>query len=74
MDSEVVGATGLIVVATRGAAGPGEVVLRLRGGSEALLARSSEPIAKGATVVVIEYLGSRTVLVAPLGASGSTNL
>ena len=74
MDSEVVGATGMIVVATRGASGPGEVVLRLRGGSEAFLARSSEPIAKGASVVVLENLGGRTVLVAPLGGSGSTNL
>src|SRR5262245_13540517 len=68
MDSEVVGATGVIVVATRGATGAGEVMVRLRGGSETFLARSEEPIAKGTSVLVIAQLGGRTVSVIPLTA------
>jgi membrane protein implicated in regulation of membrane protease activity len=68
MDSEVVGATGVIVVATRGATGAGEVLVRLRGGSETYLARSEEPIAKGTSVLVIAQLGGRTVSVIPLTA------
>ena len=68
MDSEVVGATGVIVVATRGAAGLGEVLVRVRGGSESYLARSDEPIAKGMNVLVIGHLGGRTVSVVPLSA------
>ncbi len=68
MDSEVVGATGVIVVATRGAAGLGEVLVRIRGGSESYLARSDEPIAKGSGVLVVGHLGGRTVSVVPLPA------
>ena len=63
MDDEVVGALGVLSVATRGADGPGEVVLRLRGGTESYLARSDEPIALGARVLVVESHGGRTVTV-----------
>ena len=45
----------------RGQAGPGEVLLKIRGGTEAYLARSINPIPKGATVLVIENRGTRTV-------------
>ena len=70
MDVEIVGSTGVIVVATRGAAGAGEVLLRIGGGSQTFLARSDEPIDKGATVLVIGDLGARTVAVIPFsGAS-----
>ena len=66
MGVEVVGSTGVVIVATRGAAGPGEVLLRHGGGSETYLARSEEPIEKGTTVLVIDDLGARTVAVIPL--------
>ena len=69
MDFDVVGTTGTVVVATRGAAGAGEVLLRVGGGSQAYIARSEQPIDKGTTVLVIADLGGRTVLVIPLSAS-----
>ena len=48
-------------VGTRGPDGPGEVLVKVRGGSEAYLAWSLAPIPRGATVLVIESRGSRTV-------------
>jgi hypothetical protein len=69
VDVEVVGSTGVIVVATRGSAGAGEVLLRVGGGSQTFLARSEEPIGKGATVLVIGDLGARTVAVIPLSGA-----
>ena len=54
-----------MIVATRGAAGAGEVMLRLRGGSEAYLAWSADPLPKGAYVLVIDLKGPRTVDVVP---------
>ena len=43
----------------------GEVVLPIRGGSEAFMAQSDdpEPIVKNARVVVLEYFPPRTVVV-----------
>ena len=38
-----------------------EVLVKIRGGSEAYLAWSDEPLAKGSTVLVIGTRGSRTV-------------
>ena len=69
MDVEIVGSTGVVVVATRGAAGAGEVLIRFGGGSQTYLARSEEPIEKGTTVLVIGNLGGRTVSVIPLSAA-----
>lgn len=69
-DGDIVGARGVIVVATRGAAGPGEVVLRVRGGTEAFLAISTEPMARGEQVLVIEALGGRRVAVIPWSDTG----
>jgi hypothetical protein len=66
VDVEIVGSTGVVVVATRGAAGAGEVLIRLGGGSQTYLARSEEPIEKGTTVLVIGNLGGRTLSVIPL--------
>jgi hypothetical protein len=60
-DDAVVGCTGVLVIGTRGAAGPGEVLVRVRGGTETFLAWSAEPLAKGATVLVIESRGARQV-------------
>ena len=60
-DPSLIGSIGVIIVATRGQAGPGEVLLKIRGGTEAFLAWSTNPIPKGATVLVIESRGARTV-------------
>jgi hypothetical protein len=60
-DQTLIGAIGVLLVATRGQAGPGEVLLKVRGGTEAYLAWSIEPIRKGATVLVIESRGYRAV-------------
>lgn len=45
--------------------GPGEVVLRVRGGTEAFAAWCDEPIAKHARVVVVEDRSGRSVTVTP---------
>jgi hypothetical protein len=62
-DESAVGATGVLLVATRGADGPGEVLIRIRGGTETYLAWSDEPLAKGEWVLVVEALGARRVTV-----------
>jgi hypothetical protein len=56
-----IGCIGVITLATRGAAGPGEVQVGIRGGSESFIAWSPEPLAKGTTVLVIEERGGRQV-------------
>jgi hypothetical protein len=60
-DEAVIGCTGELVIGTRGSAGPGEVLVRVRGGSETFLAWSDEPLPHGAAVLVIESRGSRQV-------------
>ena len=56
-----IGCIGVVTVATRGQAGPGEVLVRIRGGTEAFIAWSPDPLPKGTTVLVIEERGTRTV-------------
>jgi membrane protein implicated in regulation of membrane protease activity len=60
-DEACVGRVGVLSVATRGGDGPGEVLVKVRGGSEAFLAWSQEPLPRGATVLVIDSRGARTV-------------
>ena len=60
-DESSIGCVGVLSVATRGADGPGEVLIKIRGGSEAFLAWSDTPLPKGATVLVIESRGARAV-------------
>lgn len=60
-DEEVIGCTGVLLIGTRGPAGPGEALVNVRGSSEAFLAWSEEPLPKGAPVLVIESRGSRQV-------------
>ena len=60
-DESAIGTVGVLVIATRGPAGPGEVVIRIRGGSESFLAWSETPLPKGATVLVTDCVGPRTV-------------
>jgi hypothetical protein len=57
----IVGCSGTVIVATRGAAGPGEVLVQTRGGTEAYLAWSEQPLAKGTTVLVYDVRGERAV-------------
>jgi len=64
-DDSPVGRIGVLVVGTRGGRGPGEVLVKIRGGSEAFLAFSDEPLPKGATVLVVESRGARAVDVTP---------
>ena len=60
-DESSIGRVGVLSVATRGGDGPGEVLIKIRGGSEAFLAWSDKPLPKGATVLVIESRGARAV-------------
>jgi hypothetical protein len=60
-DEAVIGCTGHLLVATRGPEGPGEVLVRVRGGTEAFLAWSDGPLAKGSQVLVVDSRGSRQV-------------
>ena len=60
-DPSVVGRVGVLIVATRGPGGPGEARVGIRGGSETYLAWSDEALPKGATVLVVESRGGRTV-------------
>lgn len=73
-DPSCIGCEGELIVGTRGDAGPGEVLVRIRGGRETFLAWSDSPLPKGTTVLVIDSRGARTVDVMewtdPLGAAG----
>ena len=60
-DEACIGTVGVLTVATRGDAGPGEVLIKIRGGSETFLAWSEKPLPRGATVLVIDSRGARTV-------------
>jgi hypothetical protein len=60
-ENSLIGCIGVLTVATRGSTGPGEVLVKIRGGSEAYIAWSPTPLPRGATVLVIESRGSRTV-------------
>jgi hypothetical protein len=60
-DLSPVGRVGVLLIGTRGPDGPGEVLLKIRGGSETFLAFSTEPLPKGSTVLVVEARGRRSV-------------
>jgi hypothetical protein len=60
-DESAIGTVGVITIATRGQAGPGEVRIRIRGGSENYIAWSQTPLPKGTTVLVSDNRGRRTV-------------
>jgi hypothetical protein len=64
-DEAPIGCVGRLVLGTRGAVGPGEVLVSVRGGVEAFIAWSEEPLPKGATVLVIDSRGHRAVDVQP---------
>jgi hypothetical protein len=60
-DESCIGCVGVLTVATRGSEGPGEVRVKIRGGSETFLAWSESPLSRGATVLVTESRGKRVV-------------
>jgi hypothetical protein len=60
-DESSIGSVGVLTVGTRGADGPGEVHIKIRGGSELFLAWSDKPLPKGSTVLVIDSRGARAV-------------
>ena len=65
LDQDLVGTVGQVTVPIRPTR-PGEVVLPVRGGTEAFTACADESIAKYARVVVVEILSGRTVSVTAL--------
>jgi len=66
LDQSLVGTVGLVTVPIT-ADRAGEVVLPVRGGTEAFAAWSDEPIGKHVRVVVVECVSGRTVTVTPCG-------
>ena len=60
-DESSIGCVGVLTVGTRGEAGPGEVHIKIRGGSETFLAWSEKPLPKGATVLIVDSRGKRAV-------------
>jgi hypothetical protein len=61
---DLIGTVGMITVPIEpGRAG--EVILPVRGGTEAFAAHADEAIAKNARVVVVESLSARSVIVTP---------
>jgi hypothetical protein len=60
-DEAVVGCTGVLLIGTQGTAGPGEVLVRVRGGTETFLAWSGQPLPEGTQVLVVESRGTRQV-------------
>jgi hypothetical protein len=61
LDEQVVGCTGKVIVATRGDDGPGEVLVNVRGGTEAYVAWSEQPLPRETPVIVFNSRGQRTV-------------
>lgn len=59
-----VGAVGRVTVSIP-ANGPGEVLLPVRGGTEAFAAWAEVPIAKHSLVLVVESTSARSVVVVP---------
>jgi hypothetical protein len=60
-DTAPIGRVGVLILGTRGTAGPGEVLVSVRGGRETYIAWSDQPIARDATVLIIESRGARAV-------------
>jgi hypothetical protein len=69
-DESAVGCTGELIIATRGEAGPGEVLVKIRGGTEAYLAWSEQPLARGTQVLVFNARGGREVDVMEFSTEG----
>jgi hypothetical protein len=53
-------------VAIPGGARPGEVLVRVRGGSESYIAYADEPVGEGVQVVILADRGARSLVVVSL--------
>lgn len=67
-DESPIGAIGRVTVSIP-PDGPGEVLVAVRGGTEAFAAWAEEPIARHARVIVVERTSPRSVIVAPFPSS-----
>lgn len=65
VDHEVTGKVGRVIVRVRGAEGPGEVLVRVRGGTEAFIAFADYVIERDTDVLVVSSRGDRSVDVVP---------
>jgi hypothetical protein len=65
VDNDLIGLVGHLTVSIP-VDGPGEVVLQIRGSTEAFTAWADEPIAKYTEVVVVDKRSSRSVTVTPM--------
>ena len=65
VDAEVTGKVGRIIVKVRGAEGPGEVLVPVRGGREAFIAFADAVIECDTNVLVVYSRGERAVDVEP---------
>ena len=67
MDAEesLLGKVGRVTVSIP-VGGPGEVLLSVRGGTEAYAAWSDEPIARHSRILVVDTMSARSVFVTPL--------
>ncbi len=77
MDDPVLGMTGRLTSPIRSAGMLGEVLVAIRGGTELYIARSTEPLDTGTTVLVVAVQPGRIVDVVPwipldLGPGGDT--
>ncbi|GAA2263935.1 hypothetical protein GCM10010430_55630 [Kitasatospora cystarginea] len=66
-DQNPIGAIGRVTVSIP-LGGPGEVLLPVRGGSEAYAAWADEPIARHTRVIVVEWTSARSVVVVPFAS------
>ena len=64
-DQGLLGTIGRVTVSIP-AGGPGEVLLPVRGGTEAFAAWSDEPIPRHSRIVVVQCMSARSVIVTPL--------
>jgi hypothetical protein len=64
-DQGLLGTIGRVTVSIPAGA-PGEVLLPVRGGTEAFAAWSDEPIPRHSRIVVVECMSGRSVIVTPL--------
>jgi hypothetical protein len=64
-DQGLLGTIGRVTVSIP-VGGPGEVLLPVRGGTEAFAAWSDEPIPRHSRIVVVECMSARSVTVTPL--------
>jgi membrane protein implicated in regulation of membrane protease activity len=62
----LIGRMAHVITSIPGGGEPGEVMIRVRGGTEAYIAYASEPLERGTEVVVVADRGARSVEVTPL--------